>query len=204
MCIYYYLHYHHIPPCVRDIEWAIHYDFCPNSTYLTVHIDPTGHESAEPQGLLAIAFGMAHIPSADTLYQYSSTPARPSSTPVAAAAVFSNNAQYNNNNNNNTTQTYSSSSRSGGEAIFDYSDPCTMGGCLVSQGCGSGQCRLEQLGGRWTCCRCRRGGNTFRSCAHTMVRVPDTLCYHAVCLGCWAEPGPSGQGHRPGRGGGSA
>ncbi|KAK8013615.1 hypothetical protein PG991_009208 [Apiospora marii] len=80
------------------------------------------------------------------------------------------------------------SSSSGCEAAFDYSDPCALGGCLVLQGCGSGQCQLEQLGGRWTCCRCRRSGSTFRSCAHPMRRVSDTLCHHTVCLGCWAGP----------------
>ncbi|KAK8045729.1 hypothetical protein PG996_013793 [Apiospora saccharicola] len=107
----------------------------------------------------------------------------------------------NNNNNNNyyhynnsciasPTNTASSSSAT----VFDYNDPCATGGCLFSQGCGSGQCRLEQLGGRWVCCRCRRGGNTFRWCAHPMRRVPDTLCYHQVCLGCRADQGDSGQG----------
>lgn len=51
MCIYYYLHYHHIPPCMRDIEYAIHYNFCPNSTWSTVAapLSPTGDEPTEPQ-----------------------------------------------------------------------------------------------------------------------------------------------------------
>ncbi|KAI2470799.1 hypothetical protein F4781DRAFT_158257 [Annulohypoxylon bovei var. microspora] len=32
MCTYYYLHYHHLAPCTREIEYALHYSFCPNST----------------------------------------------------------------------------------------------------------------------------------------------------------------------------
>ncbi|KAI8957040.1 hypothetical protein F5Y11DRAFT_114524 [Daldinia sp. FL1419] len=32
MCTYYYLHYHHLAPCTRGIEYAMHYSFCPNST----------------------------------------------------------------------------------------------------------------------------------------------------------------------------
>ena len=75
------------------------------------------------------------------------------------------------------------------EEGLDYNNPCAAGGCLVSQPCSSGQCRLEDLGGRWTCCRCSRGGNGFRWCAHPMRKVPDTLCYHVVCQGCWADTG---------------
>ena len=46
MCFYYYLHYHHIPPCMRDIEHAIHYNFCSDATYSTLaaHLSPTGEE----------------------------------------------------------------------------------------------------------------------------------------------------------------
>ncbi|KAK8036104.1 hypothetical protein PG993_008718 [Apiospora rasikravindrae] len=104
------------------------------------------------------------------------------------------------NNHHSHSQNGTSNSNTGGgsETVFDYNNPCATGGCLFSQGCGSGQCRLEQLGGRWVCCRCRRGGNSFRWCAHPMRRVPDTLCYHTVCLGCWAD-----QGHDPGQGGGA-
>lgn len=32
MCIYYYLHHHHSAPCTRDIEFVIHYVFCPAAT----------------------------------------------------------------------------------------------------------------------------------------------------------------------------
>ncbi|KAI0490193.1 hypothetical protein F4859DRAFT_183 [Xylaria cf. heliscus] len=67
---------------------------------------------------------------------------------------------------------------------FDYANPCATGGCLESQHCASGGCRLDELGGRWVCCRCSRGGNTFRWCVHPVRKVPDSLCYHVVCRNC--------------------
>ncbi|KAF3760328.1 hypothetical protein M406DRAFT_343443 [Cryphonectria parasitica EP155] len=33
MCTYYYLHYHHIYPCTRDIEFVIHYIYCQDATF---------------------------------------------------------------------------------------------------------------------------------------------------------------------------
>ncbi|KAF7538129.1 hypothetical protein G7054_g3136 [Neopestalotiopsis clavispora] len=72
-------------------------------------------------------------------------------------------------------------------SMIDYANPCATGGCLVSPGCTSGSCRLEDLGGRWICCQCYRGGNTFRWCAHPMKKVPDTMCYHVVCENCCAD-----------------
>ncbi|XXG99565.1 hypothetical protein Hte_005904, partial [Hypoxylon texense] len=67
---------------------------------------------------------------------------------------------------------------------IDYSNPCAGGGCLVSQQCSSGGCRLEDLGGSWTCCQCDRGGNTLRCCVQPMKKIPDALCYHAICQNC--------------------
>lgn len=72
-------------------------------------------------------------------------------------------------------------------SMIDYANPCATGGCLVSPGCTAGSCRLEDLGGRWICCQCFRGGNTFRWCAHPMKKVPDTMCYHVVCEHCCAD-----------------
>lgn len=74
--------------------------------------------------------------------------------------------------------------------------------CLTSAQCASGACRLADLGGRWTCCRCRRGGNALRWCAHPMRGVPDTMCYHVVCQGCRADH--QHQHHHGGGGGGGA
>ncbi|KAK8137350.1 hypothetical protein PG984_005290 [Apiospora sp. TS-2023a] len=176
MCFYYYLHYHHIPPCMRDIEYAIHYNFCADATYSTIaaHLSPTGEEQSIN----------------NTAASNASSANNHSHGTASRSSSSSNNNYYNSSSLTSPTNTASSSSAT----VFDYNDPCATGGCLVSQGCGSGQCRLEQLGGRWVCCRCRRGGNTFRWCAHPMRRVPDTLCYHQVCLGCRADQGGSGQG----------
>ncbi|KAK0636395.1 hypothetical protein B0T17DRAFT_80562 [Bombardia bombarda] len=69
----------------------------------------------------------------------------------------------------------------------DYTNPCATGGCLASPDCSSGGCRLEQLNGRWTCCKCRRGGNQYRWCHHRSRKSPDTFCYHVVCNDCKAS-----------------
>ncbi|ORY71323.1 uncharacterized protein BCR38DRAFT_331126 [Pseudomassariella vexata] len=127
MCTYYYLHYHHLPPCARDIDYAVHYSYCPNSTT---------ERSV-----------MMQQPCDDLTYA-------PEFNPIEG---------------------------------IDYNNPCATGGCLVSQQCSSGGCRLEDLGNRWVCCQCSRGGNTFRWCSHPMKKVPDTLCYHVVCQNCWAD-----------------
>lgn len=41
MCIYYYLHYHHIPPCPRDIEYSLQYSFCANSIIVSAADSPS-------------------------------------------------------------------------------------------------------------------------------------------------------------------
>ncbi|KAH7362779.1 hypothetical protein B0T11DRAFT_328813 [Plectosphaerella cucumerina] len=69
----------------------------------------------------------------------------------------------------------------------DYTNPCATGGCLVSPECSSGSCRVEDLGGRWKCCRCRRGGNSLRWCNHKKKESPDTFCYHQACEGCTTD-----------------
>ncbi|KAL8344267.1 hypothetical protein RB601_004683 [Gaeumannomyces tritici] len=74
------------------------------------------------------------------------------------------------------------------QPVLDYSDPCASGGCLASPECASGACRLEDLGGRWTCCACGRGGNRFRWCRHPKRRSPDTFCYHTCCHNCTRDP----------------
>ena len=66
----------------------------------------------------------------------------------------------------------------------DHDNPCATGGCLVSPDCTSGACRLEELKGRWACCKCGRGANTLRWCRHKMKKCPDTFCYHQVCATC--------------------
>ncbi|KAH8841590.1 hypothetical protein MCOR27_000583 [Pyricularia oryzae] len=87
-------------------------------------------------------------------------------------------------------------------ASVDLADPCMAGGCFaVSPECGSGLCRLNDLGGRWACCSCGRGGNTYRWCRHKMKKSPDTFCYHTCCENCTADPVGGGGGDSEGSGG---
>jgi len=67
----------------------------------------------------------------------------------------------------------------GRSGVLDYDNPCASGGCLASPDCSSGACRLEQLNGRWLCCRCGRGGNTQNWCRHPLKRSPDTFCEYS-------------------------
>ncbi|KND89361.1 hypothetical protein TOPH_05982 [Tolypocladium ophioglossoides CBS 100239] len=72
----------------------------------------------------------------------------------------------------------------------NYDDPCSTGGCIVSPQCSTGTCRLQDLGGRWVCCACRRGGNVYRTCTNRKVGSPDTFCYHDVCQTCKPDGSP--------------
>lgn len=167
MCIYYYLHYHHVAPCKRDIDYSLQYDFCQNATTVPSIPSPSspitnsnsrGNRSASASNAAASSSSQ---PGRDAAAQEEYV-----QQPCASLTYASD---------------YSSSE------MIDYNNPCATGGCLLSSECTSGQCRLEDLGGRWVCCHCCRGGNTFRWCAHPMRKVPDTMCYHKVCEGCWAD-----------------
>ncbi|CAJ2510522.1 Uu.00g133310.m01.CDS01 [Anthostomella pinea] len=144
MCTYYYLHYHHMAPCTREVEYALHYYFCPNSTTEAPGSSPLGPvDGSNMEG----TDQLVQLPCDDLTYA-------PEYNPIEG---------------------------------IDYNNPCATGGCLLSQQCSSGGCRLEDLGGRWVCCKCERGGNSFRWCVHPMKRIPDTLCYHVVCHNCRAD-----------------
>ncbi|KAI1102544.1 hypothetical protein F4804DRAFT_263669 [Jackrogersella minutella] len=140
MCTYYYLHYHHLAPCTRDIEYALHYSFCANSTFEASGSSPSGTTNADGG---AQDDGWSQQPCESLTY--------------APEYLVDG---------------------------LDYSNPCAAGGCLISQQCSSGGCRLEDLGGRWVCCQCNRGGNTMRLCIRPLKKIPDALCYHAVCQDC--------------------
>ncbi|KAH9996741.1 hypothetical protein F4779DRAFT_185163 [Xylariaceae sp. FL0662B] len=164
MCTYYYLHYHHLAPCAREIEYAVEYAFCANSTYSPAH--------------------HAHPLNTGSSTSYStSTSTRTSSSPGGGEAVVQQPCE---------ALTYAPECDPASASGLDYNDPCAGGGCLVSQQCSSGGCRLEDLGGCWVCCQCARGGNTFRWCVHPMRKIPDALCYHAVCQNC--RPDNAGAG----------
>ncbi|KAI2607817.1 hypothetical protein GGR54DRAFT_619690 [Hypoxylon sp. NC1633] len=141
MCTYYYLHYHHLAPCARDVEYAVHYSFCLNSTYEASSSDPsapidTSNAGYNEQWIQQPCEALTYTPEYDSV-----------------------------------------------ESI-DYSSPCATGGCLISQQCSSGGCRLEDVGGSWVCCQCNRGANKLRWCIRPLKKIPDALCYHAVCQNC--------------------
>ncbi|KAI0403352.1 hypothetical protein F4802DRAFT_293743 [Xylaria palmicola] len=166
MCTYYYLHYHHVAPCARDVEYAVHYAFCPNATMEPITNSPLRAATAGAgagagagvggggggHGCAASSEGSGYDPHHHQLVQ------QPCEELTQAPECDA--------------------------AALDYANPCATGGCLVSQHCASGGCRLDELGGRWACCRCGRGGNAFRWCVHRVRGVPDALCYHVVCRAC--------------------
>ncbi|KAL9471901.1 hypothetical protein ACSS6W_009842 [Trichoderma asperelloides] len=63
-------------------------------------------------------------------------------------------------------------------------NPCERGSCLISPACSSGTCRLQDLNGRWICCKCKRSGNIYRTCQQRKRGCPDTFCYHDICESC--------------------
>ncbi|KAI1420910.1 hypothetical protein F5Y12DRAFT_787891 [Xylaria sp. FL1777] len=151
MCTYYYLHYHHVLPCSKGIEYTVQYSFCPNAT-----TDTFSPSALNPNPNLNTSSSSSGGGRGREEYQVVQRPCltlthAPEYDPVQGV---------------------------------DYTNPCATGGCLLSQHCASGGCRLDELGGRWTCCRCGRGGNTFRWCVHRVRKVPDALCYHVVCRNC--------------------
>lgn len=146
MCTYYYLHYHHLAPCTRDIEYAVHYSFCPNSAPVTLSLSPPS------------SVGASNVENGEQWIQQ----------PCEALTYA---PEYN--------------SIEG----LDYNNPCVTGGCLISQQCSTGSCRLEDVGGCWICCQCNRGGNTLRWCIRPMKKIPDALCYHSICQNCRPDHG---------------
>lgn len=171
MCTYYYLHHHHIAPCTRDIDIIVHYVFCPAaSTVSAQNVDSSTPFTARSATSRSAARAEGNPPGVTS--SAASGSQDQSQTEAGVQTPCSN--------------LYFDPSQS-----VDYSDPCAWGGCLISPDCSSGACRLEQLNGRWTCCRCGQGANRYRWCRHRRRRSPDTFCYHVCCGDCTAdEPGP--------------
>jgi hypothetical protein len=214
MCTYYYLHYHHVAPCTRGVEYAVQYSFCSNATLEspseTNPLSPTVSHSHH-------SHPHSHSSSSHS-YNDNNNNNQYSHSHFNASSSSSHSQNYDYNNYNYTygggsqshNQGYSQQQQQQQEQQqelvqqpcdslshapesnynpslgleIDYTNPCATGGCLVSQHCATGGCRLEELGGQWVCCRCGVGGNTFRWCVHPMRKVPDALCYHVVCEGC--------------------
>lgn len=180
MCTYYYLHYHHVSPCARSVEYALHYSYCPNST---IELAAAANSSPllSPAGTLSASGSSSTNNQQQQQLQLVQQPCEE----LTYAPEY-----HNSDSNHGGVIYYHNDDNAIGNVRGsgnDGSSPCATGGCLVSQHCSSGGCRLDDLGGRWTCCKCQRGGNTYRWCVHPMKRVPDTLCYHVVCQGCWAD-----------------
>ncbi|KAI1767980.1 hypothetical protein GGR53DRAFT_53713 [Hypoxylon sp. FL1150] len=148
MCTYYYLHYHHLAPCARDVEYTIHYCYCANSISVTPDANVFGSTGDVEQWVQQPCEALTYAAEYDLV-----------------------------------------------DSGLDHSNPCAGGGCLISQQCSSGGCRLQDLGGSWTCCQCNRGGNTFRWCVQPMKKIPDALCYHAVCQNCRPDSSSLVGGH---------
>lgn len=165
MCTYYYLHHHHIPPCTRDIDIVVHYVFCPAAGT----VPPQSTDTSRP------------------FFAASTTAAKPGDTVDPSTAICASASQDPSHAGAAAVQTPCSNLYFDPSQSVDYSDPCASGGCLTSPDCSSGACRLEQLNGRWTCCRCGQGGNRFRWCRQRMRRSPDTFCYHVCCGDCTAD-----------------
>ena len=79
------------------------------------------------------------------------------------------------------------------DSLLDTTFPSACGpgspACLKALACTSGTCRLTDLGGRWTCCACGRGGNRYVWCANRNKDAKDTFCYHRICGTCWGDDG---------------
>ncbi|KAI1437400.1 hypothetical protein GGR50DRAFT_644814 [Xylaria sp. CBS 124048] len=151
MCQYYYLHYHHVAPCQRSVDFFVHYTYCINAK---VNTNTTS--------------------SSTTTNTTINTAPTPTLTPALEMQPC-----------DDLSPALECDPATG--ISLDYTNPCAAGGCLISQHCSSGGCRLEDVGGKWVCCRCGGGGNTFRWCMRPLRAVPDSLCYHVVCRGCRAD-----------------
>lgn len=198
MCTYYYLHYHHVSPCTREIDYTLQYDYCENSTMVRPAPSSAGHTRSSRS---ARAYSNQTQSTSSQMGPASSlsSSSAPASTSARSMALSSQAHQQHHAAQGSAAENVripclvvtpaTDFGLADGGCVMDYANPCATGGCLVSAGCSSGSCRLEDLGGRWVCCRCCRGGNTFRWCAHPMRKVPDTMCYHTVCGECWADEG---------------
>ncbi|KAI0140301.1 hypothetical protein BJ166DRAFT_115451 [Pestalotiopsis sp. NC0098] len=182
MCTYYYLHYHHVQPCMRDIEYSLQYVFCENATYVPSIPSPSSPPTKRKTGSSHSGSGRSGRASSSSTSGSRSSNAASSSSSSSAAQQSPDYVQQ-----PCAALIYAPEYNMADGSMIDYANPCATGGCLVSPGCTAGSCRLEDLGGRWICCQCFRGGNTFRWCAHPMKKVPDTMCYHVVCEHCCAD-----------------
>ncbi|KAI1817226.1 hypothetical protein GGS20DRAFT_81638 [Poronia punctata] len=182
MCTYYYLHYHHVAPCTRGVDYTVQYSFCEKATLeILSETNPLGastfntrsSRNGHNQGHVCGHGSYQHQnQDQDQQWQYPYHEHQQQQQQQQQELV------------QQPCDNLSHAPEYDPVMGIDFTNPCATGGCLVSQHCASGGCRLDDLGGRWVCCRCSSGGNTFRWCVHPMRKVPDALCYHVVCRDC--------------------
>ena len=199
MCTYHYLHHHHIPPCPKDLYFVIHYLFCPDATIdlNTGNRQPCNNATYDDSHLAASDMSSSMM--SNSMSTMSTSPTSSQSS-ASTTSYYSNDGtsfpvDYNSLYSSTASMSLSQQQQS---QTMDFNNPCTSSTCLTSLECSSGQCRLEELGGRWTCCRCGGKGNEYAWCKARpgLVRGadPDMVCYHVVCGGCRATGSSSGKG----------
>ncbi|KAL0466039.1 hypothetical protein QR685DRAFT_536741 [Neurospora intermedia] len=202
MCTYHYLHHHHIPPCPKDLYFVIHYLFCSDATidFTTGNRQPCSNAIYDDSHLASTAMSN----SISTL----STSPTSSQSSTSTTCYYSDDGTpfpidytslYSSTNSMSLSQQQPQHTQ---PQTMDFNNPCASSTCLTSLECSSGQCRLEQLGGKWTCCRCGGKGNEYAWCKARPGLVkgadPDMVCYHVICAGC-RETGISGKGKGKGK-----
>ena len=141
MCRYYYLHHHHLAPCTRAPDIVVHYAYCAGATAAA----PTSSSSSTATGTT----GTAATSNATAGSSTDTSPISPPPDPSSPASLSASDRIP-------ALQPCDSLSFDPSQSV-DCTDPCATGGCLVSPDCTSGNCRLRDVGGRWTCCRCGEG-----------------------------------------------
>lgn len=206
MCVYYFLHYHHQEPCHRDVDYEVQYLYCPSATTLSdtqiSNYPGFMYHGPNPftQGHLE-NYSYSQIHQGTSLHENIRQPCDDQT--YAPELLFFENGNMpltmisiprdESDPDNHHYQQYYFHGRTSSSSPPPPPPPvavevavgsCDMAGCLISPRCSAGSCRLEDLGGRWKCCRCERGANLFTTCVHPMKNIPDTLCYHIVCQEC--------------------
>ena len=148
MCTYYYLHYHHVAPCSKGVEYEVQYSFCANAT--TTFSSPAGVETRRTrQG------GQQHH---QQQKKPSHPPQKPSQSYTHAPDQYQHQYDYNNMNPCAT----------GGCLLSQH---CASGGCRLDELGGRWSCCRCGRGGnafRWCVHRVRKVPDAL--CYHVVCR----------------------------------
>lgn len=182
----------------------IHYLFCPDATIdlTTGNRQPCNNAIYDDSHLASTAMSSSMMSSSMSTISTSPTSSQSS---VSATSYYSNDGtsfpvDYNSLYCSTASMSLSQQQQQQQQQTMDFNNPCASSTCLTSLECSSGQCRLEQLGGKWTCCRCGGKCNEYAWCKARpgLVRGsdPDMVCYHVVCGGCRASSSNSHEGKK--------